>query len=157
MQKEYSKLVIDIQKKSKLEVLKVRDLKYLKEDIHIVTTKNISFNTLRRFFGFLTPTNPSAETLNIFAKYLGFDNYSNYLNNGENHAEWYFQIKMLRLQLNENDLEKNEVIQFNNSLQNENNIIAVANYVCFLIEKNKIKKTKSTLLSSFLLFLITKN
>jgi len=139
MQKEYSKLIIDIQKKSKIEILKVRDLKYLQEDIHNVTTKNISFNTLRRFFGFLNPTNPSVETLNTFARYLGFSNYSNYLNNGENHAEWYFQIKMLRLQLNENELEKNEVLQFNDTLQNENNIIAVANYVCFLIEKNKVE------------------
>ena len=33
MQKEYSKLIIDIQKKSNIEVLKVRDLKYLQEYI----------------------------------------------------------------------------------------------------------------------------
>ena len=139
MQKEYSKLIIDIQKKSKIEILKVRDLKYLQEDIHFVTTKNISFNTLRRFFGFLNSTNPSVETLNIFAQYLGYNNYSNYLNNQENHNEWYFQIKMLQLQLNQNDLEKNDVLRFNEALQNENNIIAVANHVCFLIEKNRIE------------------
>lgn len=139
MRKEYSKLIIDIQKKSKIEVLKVRDLKYLQEDIHTVTTKNISFNTLRRFFGFLNSTNPSVETLNIFAQYLGYNNYSNYLNNQENHNEWYFQIKMLQLQLNQNDLEKNDVLRFNEALQNENNIIAVANHVCFLIEKNRIE------------------
>ena len=138
MRKEYSKLIIDIQKKSKIEVLKIRDLKYLQEDIHSVTTKNISFNTLRRFFGFLNPTNPSVETLNTIAQYLGFNNYSIYLNTKLNYDEWYFQIKMLRLQLNQNDLEKNEVLQFNEALQNENNIIAVANYVSFLIEKNKV-------------------
>ena len=139
MQKEYSQLKIDIQKKLKIEVLKVRDLRYLQEEIHNVTTKKISFNTLRRFFGFLNSTKPSVETLNIFAQYLGFSNYPNYLNNVENNDEWYFQIKMLRLQLNQNDLEKNEVLQFNEVLQNENNIIAVANYVCFLIEKNRIE------------------
>ena len=138
MQKEYSKLIIDIQKKSKIEILKVRDIKYLQEDIHTVTTKYISFNTLRRFFGFLKSTNPSVETLNIFAQYLGFNNYSNYLSNGENYDAWYFQIKMLRLQLNENELEKSEVLQYNDDLQNENNIISVANYVGFLIEKNRV-------------------
>ena len=138
MQKEYSKLIIDIQKKSNIEILKVRDLKYLQEDIHNVTTKNISFNTLRRFFGFLPKTVPSIATLNILSKYLGFVSYSNYLNNKEIYAEWFFQMKMLRLQLNEITLEKNDAIQFNAFLQNENNIIAVANYVCFLIEKNKI-------------------
>lgn len=139
MQKEFSQLITEIQKKSKIEVLRVRDLKYLQVDILNVTSKNISFNTLRRFFGFLNATNPSPETLNTFAQYLGFNNYSNYLNNKEIYVEWYFQIKMLRLQLNENELEKNEVIQFNEALQNENNIITVANYVCFLIEKNKME------------------
>jgi hypothetical protein len=138
MRKEYSNLIIDIQKKSNIEVLNVRDLKYLQEDIYNVTTKNISFNTLRRFFGFLNATTPSVETLNTFALYLGYNSYSNYLKNGENYDEWYFQIKMLRLQLNENELKENEVLQFNESLENENNIIPVANHVCFLIEKNRI-------------------
>jgi hypothetical protein len=90
-------------------------------------------------FGFLPKTVPSSATLTILSKYLGFTSYSNYINNKLNYDEWYFQIKMLRLQLNENDLEKNEVLQFNASLENENNIIPVANHVCFLIEKNKIK------------------
>lgn len=138
MKKEFSNLIIDIQKKSKIEVVNVRDLIYLQEEIYVLTNKNISYNTLRRFFGFLNSTTPSAETLNIFAQYLGFKSYSNYLSNGENYDGWYFQIKMLRLQLNENELVKNEVIQFNDDLQNENNIVSVANYVGFLIEKNRV-------------------
>jgi hypothetical protein len=55
---------------------------------------------------------------------------------------------MLRLQLNQNELGKKEVLQFNAALQNENNIIAVANYVCFLIEKNK----KDSLIVFFTVF-----
>jgi len=89
-------------------------------------------------FGFLPKTVPSSATLSILSKYLGYTSYSNYINNKLNYDEWYFQIKMLRLQLNENALEENEVRQFNTSLENENNIIAVANHVCFLIEKNRI-------------------
>lgn len=133
-----SQILIDIQKKSGITVESVRDIKNLKEEIEASIGVQIGYNTLRRLFGFLPKTVPSSATLNILSKYLGFTSYSNYINNKANYDEWYFQIKMLRLQLNENALEENELIRFNASLQNENNIIAVANHVCFLIEKNKI-------------------
>lgn len=133
-----TQIVIDVQKKSGITVENVRDIKNLKEEIEASVGVPIGYNTLRRLFGFLPKTVPSNATLTLLSKYLGFTSYSNYLNNKEIYAEWYFQMKMLRLQLNENDLEKNDALKFNTFLQNENNIIAVANYVCFLIEKNKI-------------------
>ena len=138
MKNASTQIVIDTQKKSGITIENVRDIKNLKEEIEFSVSAQIGYNTLRRLFGFLPKTVPSIATLNILSKYLGFTSYSNYLNNKEIYAEWYFQMKMLRLQLNENDLEKNDALQFNTFLQNENNIIAVANYVCFLIEKNKI-------------------
>ena len=138
MKKNFTQILIDIQKKSRIRVDNVRDIKNLKEEIEASGSVIIGYNTLRRLFGFLPKTVPSSATLNILSKYLGFASYSNYINNKMNYDEWYFQIKMLRLQLNENQLEENEVLQFNESLENENNIIAVANHVCFLIEKNKI-------------------
>ena len=139
MKNNSTQILIDIQKKSGITIENVRDIKNLKEEIEASVSAPIGYNTLRRLFGFLPKTVPSSATLSILSKYLGFSSYSNYINNKLNHDEWYFQIKMLRLQLNENDLEENEVLQFNEALQNENNIIAVANYVCFLIEKNKIE------------------
>ena len=139
MKNDFTQIVIDIQKKSGFTVENVRDIKILKEEIEASVSVKIGYNTLRRLFGFLPKTEPSSATLNGLSKYLGFTSYSNYLNNKLNYDEWYFQIKMLRLQLNQHDLEKNEVLQFNEALQNENNIIAVANYVCFLIEKNRIE------------------
>jgi hypothetical protein len=139
MKNNSTQILIDIQKKSGITVENVRDIKNLKEEIEASGTVQIGYNTLRRLFGFLPKTVPSSATLTILSNYLGFSSYSNYINNKLNYDEWYFQIKMLRLQLNENELEENEVIQFNEALQNENNIIAVANHVCFLIEKNKIE------------------
>ena len=133
-----NQILIDIQKKSGITIKNVRDIKNLKEEIEASISVKIGFNTLRRLFGFLPKTRPSTGTLTILSKYLGFTSYSNYLNNKLNYDEWYFQMKMLRLQLNETALEKNEVVQFNIFLQNENNINAVANYVCYIIEKNKI-------------------
>jgi len=138
MKNNSTQILIDIQKKSGITVENVRDIKNLKEEIEANGSVQIGYNTLRRLFGFLPKTVPSSATLTILSNYLGFSSYSNYINNKLNYDEWYFQIKMLRLQLNENELEENEVIQFNEALQNENNIIAVANHVSFLIEKNKI-------------------
>ena len=139
MKKDATQILIDVQKKSGITIEKVRDIKNLKEEIEASISVPISYNTLRRLFGFLPKTIPSKATLTILSKYLGFASYSNYINNKPNNDEWYFQIKILRLQLNKNELEKSEVIQFNEALQNENNIIAVANHVCFLIEKNRIE------------------
>ena len=138
MKSDATQILIDIQKKSGITVNNLRDIKNLKEEIEDSLEVKIGYNTLRRLFGFLPKTAPQNATLTVLSKYLGFTSYSNYINNKLNYDEWYFQIKMLRLQLNQNELEKNELIQFNYSLQNENNIVAVANYVCFLIEKNKI-------------------
>jgi hypothetical protein len=139
MKNNSTQILTDVQKKSGITVENVRDIKNLKEEIEASVSAPIGYNTLRRLFGFLPKTVPSSATLALLSKYLGFSSYSNYINNKLNHDEWYFQIKMLRLQLNENDLEENDVLQFNEALQNENNIIAVANYVCFLIEKNRIE------------------
>ena len=138
MKKNSTQILIDIQKKSGITVENVRDIKILKEEIEANGSVQIGYNTLRRLFGFLPKTVPSSATLTILSNYLGFNSYSNYINNKLNYDEWYFQLKMLRLQLNENELEENEALHFNAALQNENNIIAVANHVCFLIEKNKI-------------------
>ena len=137
MKNDSTQILIDIQKKSGITVENVKDIKNLKEELEDSISIKIGYNTLRRLFGFLPKTAPSNATLTILSKYLGFASYSNYINNKLNYDEWYFQIKMLRLQLNENQLEESEVHQFNASLENENNIIAVANHVCFLIEKNK--------------------
>ena len=138
MKNDATQILIDIQKKSGITVENVRDIKNLKEEIEASVGVPIGYNTLRRLFGFLPKTEPSNATLTILSKYLGFTSYSHFMNNKLNYEEWYFQIKMLRLQLNENVLEEKEVLQFNAALQNEHNIIAVANHVCFLIEKNKI-------------------
>ncbi len=148
MKKDFTQILIDIQKKSGITVNNLRDIKNLKEEIEDSLEVKIGYNTLRRLFGFLPKTAPQNATLTVLSKYLGFTSYSNYINNKLNYDEWYFQIKMLRLQLNQNELDKNEVIQFNYSLQNENNIIAIANYVCFLIEKNQ----KNSLIVFFTVF-----
>lgn len=87
MKYDYSQLLIDVQKKSNITVADIKDVTYLKEEIETVVSTKISFNTLRRLFGFLPKTKPAAQTLNILANYLGFNSFSNYKNNKTNYED----------------------------------------------------------------------
>ena len=87
MKFEYSQLIEDVQKKAVISVRSVRDVKLLKEDIESVTGLTISYNTLRRLFGFLERITPSLVTLNTLSQYLGFKSYGNYLNHKNNFEE----------------------------------------------------------------------
>ena len=59
MDSELSELLTDLRKKSKINILHVSDLKFLEEDIQYKTNSKISFNTLRRLYGFLPKTKTS--------------------------------------------------------------------------------------------------
>lgn len=137
MKNDFTQLLIDIQKKSGITVEKARDIKNLKEEIEAQTNKKIGYNTLRRFFGFLPRTAPSKTTLTMLSNYLGFANYSNYINNKLNFDEWYFQQKLIKIQLN-NELDDHVLSFIDIGLTNKNNIVAVANYVGHLIRQNNL-------------------
>lgn len=137
MKNDYSQLLIDVQKKSNITVADVKDVKYLKEEIDFVTNKKISFNTLRRLFGFLQKTNPSIQTLNILSNYLGFNSYSNYKNNKNNFEDWYFQQYLLRIKKLKK-IGSTEIKQLKNGIQNENNIVYFAYFISHFIEKNNV-------------------
>ena len=65
------------------------DLKDLKEDVFKFTNYSIGFNTLRRFYGFLPTTKPSRNTLNYLSKYVGFENYSSFVNGYKLDKVWF--------------------------------------------------------------------
>jgi len=132
MKNDISQLLIDIQKKSRITIDNIRDIKNLKEEMESVTHQNLSYNTLRRLFGFLPRTMPSKTTLTILSNYLGFSSYSNYIHNKLNYDEWYFQQKLLKIQLtNKIDAPAIDFIEI--GLTNKNNIVAVANLISHLI------------------------
>jgi hypothetical protein len=51
------------------------DCEYLSNAIFDYTSIDISFNTLRRIYGLLPPTNPNIKTLNTLALFLGYNNF----------------------------------------------------------------------------------
>ena len=92
---DYTQILIDIQRKSSINLNSVRELKRLMEEIEILTNETIGFNTLRRLFGFLPKTKPSIKTLNTLSRFLGFSSYSTYLNDKSIYDDWYFNSNIL--------------------------------------------------------------
>ena len=138
MKFEYSHLVEDVQKKAVIPVNSVRDVKFLKEDIESVTGLTISYNTLRRLFGFLERTTPSLITLNILSQYLGFKSYANYLNNKSNFDGWYFYQKLLHMQTS-SKISAEDVKLLNIGLLNTSNIAPIASCIGSFVERDDAK------------------
>lgn len=145
MNSELSELLTDLRKKSKINILNSSDLNFLAEDILYKTNSKISFNTLRRLYGFLPKTKTSKKTLDILSKYLGFQSYSSYLNNKNLYDDWYFKMKILRIQEKRNAPTDKEITFLQTALENNINIIMVCDFVGNLIETKK----KQTLILFF--------
>jgi hypothetical protein len=138
MYNDYSQLLIDVQKKSNITVTSVRDVKFLKEEIDTNIDNSIGFNTLRRLFGFLDKTVPSVATLNTLSVYLGFSSFSSYKNQQANYSEWYFQQTLLRMQ-RQNTIGTEEINKINIGLLDEKNIVYLAYFLSFHVEKNNLE------------------
>jgi hypothetical protein len=142
MKYDYAQLLIDVQKKSNISVHSIKDLKMLKVELESYIEKPIGFNTLRRLFGFLPTTNPSISTLNALSKYLGFSSFPNYKNHQSNYSEWYFQQNLLRLQ-SQNNISAEAIEEINIGLRDENNLVYLAYFIAFQIEKNNINNLQT--------------
>lgn len=138
MHNDYSQLLIDVQKKANITITSIRDVKFLKEEIDTNIDNSIGFNTLRRLFGFLDKTIPSIATLNTLSMYLGFTSFSSYKNQQANYSEWYFQQSLLRMQ-RQSKIETEEINKINIGLKAEKNIVYLAYFLSFHVEKNNIK------------------
>jgi hypothetical protein len=138
MYNDYSQLLIDVQKKSNITVTTIRDVKYLKDELDIASNKPLGFNTLRRLFGFLDKTVPSVKTLDTLSIYLGFSSFSSYKNQQANYSEWYFQQSLLRMQKLKR-IGKEEINKINIGLIDERNIIYLAYFISFQVEKNNLE------------------
>ena len=138
MNPNHSQLLIDIQKKSNIIINNVGDIKFLKEAIESKDNLKISFNTLRRLFGFLSQTKPTSITLNTLANYLEFTSYHNYLKNKSNFDEWYFQQRLLLLQQS-NDLNEEAIQSITSGIFYNKNIVYAAYFIASLVHDNNLK------------------
>lgn len=95
-------------------------LKLLLIHINKSSDLDLSYNTLRRFFGFLAPTKPNINTLNGLSQYVGFRNFYSF-SNQHNFPNWEPWLYVLRLKQQEKISE--EDIQFFNSQVNNQNFV----------------------------------
>jgi hypothetical protein len=138
MKDNHSQLLIDIQRKSNINISKVRDVKFLKEEIESTIDSKIGYNTLRRLFGFLDGHSPSEKTLNRLSNYLGYNSFSNYLNNKSNYNDWYFQQYLLQLR-EKKKIDIAEISNINTGIKNENNLVYLGYFIGFHIERGNIQ------------------
>ena len=133
---DYSQLLIDVQKKASVSVQSVRDLKLLKEEIEVKSDLVISYNTLRRVFGFLSQNTPSTNTLNKLSMFLGFNTYSAYLNHKELYNDWHFYQTTLRMMVSD-QLTEEDILVIRNGILDSNKITTIAQLISCLIYANK--------------------
>jgi hypothetical protein len=138
MKEDYSQLLIDVQRKSNISVSNSKDLKFLKEEIESKINASIAYNTLRRLFGFLEKREPNQSTLNRLASYLGYGSFSKYKNNKNNYSDWYFQQYLLQIR-SKKKITTSEIEIINAGIINENNIVYLAYFIAYHIEKNNVE------------------
>lgn len=139
---ETSKLIIDLNKKLNIKVTNISAIRYLEEDIKAATNASVSFNTLRRLYGFLPKTKFSKKTLDTLAKYLGYSSYSKYLNNRNKYDSWYLKLKFLKLDYDNVELSSNIITSICESLERNNNIVLISDFISSQIQKQNINNLK---------------
>ena len=90
------------------------DCEKLSELILIKTAKEISYNTLRRFFGISKGTTPQLKTLNTLAQFNGFPSFAEFTIHYPNRFSWSLREKAYKLINQEN---KTELVNFLNNLE----------------------------------------
>lgn len=96
---DIEQLKIQIQRHFGFSITTIQELKNLQVSIEYSTKKNIGFNTLRRFFGFLASTNPTQQTLDVLSNYLGFQNYYNFKKHINADLEWSNWTRTIKIEL----------------------------------------------------------
>jgi len=106
---------LDIQKQIGYQIENLSELKMAQEAIEWNSKKKISFNTLRRFFGFLKSTTPNLNTLNTLSQFIGYENYSTYQKNSLRDNDWFVWTQTIKIELsdslNESDIQWLEMQQ----------------------------------------------
>ena len=85
---------------------KIRSLKDSKRLSQIIAKENdidISYNTIRRFFGIVKNVQASNFTLDTFSKFNGFDNYSDFIINFKLKTKWQQEFEISKIIHNNED------------------------------------------------------
>lgn len=90
-------LKIVTQKKAGFKITNYNTSKRLSDIIYLETGIEISYNTLRRFFGVVKSVKPSNHTLNAMAVFNGFTNYNDFVLNYNLKNRWKQEFEIVDL------------------------------------------------------------
>jgi len=120
------------------QITDVDSSKLLSEVILEETGHNVSYNTIRRFFGLVKSVKPRIYTLDILSQFIGFKSYGYFKLNSNLNIRWKLQLKLTQLILQENPKKLLIFIQENLHKQAEFKFI-LAHLLRELLLTNKIK------------------
>ena len=69
----------EIEKKIGKKINSRGDCELVSNIIFETLETEISYNTVRRFYGLINPTKPNTKTLNTLSKFVGYKNYIHFL------------------------------------------------------------------------------
>lgn len=86
----------NIERKFGSSINNVATLKRLLANMNTNLDTELSYNTLRRFFGFLPSTKPNIKTLNSLSQYLGFKDFYSFSNQSyfPNWENWLYVLRL---------------------------------------------------------------
>lgn len=86
----------NIERKFGSSIDNVATLKRLLVNVNTNLDSELSYNTLRRFFGFLPSTKPNMKTLNSLSQYLGFKDFHSFSNQSyfPNWENWLYVLRL---------------------------------------------------------------
>ena len=92
------------QKKAGFKITNYNSSKRLSDIIYLETGTEISYNTLRRFFGVVKSVKPSNHTLNAMAVFNGFVDYNDFVLNHNLKNRWKQEFEIADLYNQSNTL-----------------------------------------------------
>ena len=120
------------------QITDVDSSKLLSEIILEETGENVSYNTIRRFFGLVKSVKPRIYTLDVLSTFIGFKSYGYFKLNSNLSIRWKLQLKLTQLILQDNSEELLIFIKENLHKQAEFKFI-LAHLLRELLLTNKIK------------------
>jgi hypothetical protein len=136
IQRNLNELRLDIQKQIGFRINTISELKMVHEAIEWNTKKKISFNTLRRFFGFLSYTKPNINSLNILSQYLGFSNYNSYQKNKNKDDDWFNWNQIIQIELSDK-ISEEDIIWLQSQIKSHEYHLKIASIFKTLIYRKK--------------------
>ena len=115
--KQIELLKENIERKFGSAIDNVAALKRLLVNVNRNLDSELSYNTLRRFFGFLPATKPNIKTLNSLSQYLGFKDFHSFSNQSY-FPNWETWLYVLRLK-QQAEITTEVIPILNRQLQNE--------------------------------------